>query len=289
MPIPQDILSVPRPKNTVVIAYGKDKSLFAVRQRVGCRNDNGRHLPVNGPTIGHIIDGVYVPIDKKVPNNVSISPIDLKDWANIILCDRLFSDIREELSAVYSQTDLMKIYCISILRVCDPGIKNYELKEAYETSFLSELYPGIALSKNTVSTFLNDMGKAVSKIVRFMQNRTAAVSMDHHLLVDGTLKSDESKVNSLSDFSRKARTKGTRDISVLYAFDSRHVLRKELVIMGSYVMPYGMMEELLDFMVEKKVNLDVLVSHHFQPEDAQTAFDISRAGQSGKVIISFDD
>ena len=219
MPIPQDILSVPRPKNTVVIAYGKDKSLYAVRQRIGCRNDNGRHLPVNGPTIGHIIDGVYVPIDNEAPDSVSASPVDLKDWANIVLCDRLFSDIRKELSAVYTQADVMKMYCISILRVCDPGIKNYELKEAYETSFLSELYPGIALSKNTVSTFLNDMGKSVSKIVRFMQNRAAAVSMDHHLLIDGTLKSDESRVNSLSDFSRKARTKGTRDISVLYAFD----------------------------------------------------------------------
>lgn len=114
---------------------------------------------------------------------------------------------------------MMRIYCISILRVCDPGMKNYELKEAYETSFLSELYPGVALSKNTVSTFLNDLGKALSKIVRFMRNRTSAVSMDHHLLVDGTLKSNESRVNSLSDFSRKARTKGTRDISVLYAFD----------------------------------------------------------------------
>ena len=102
MPIPQDILSVTRPKNTVVIAYGKDKSLYAVRQRVGCRNDNGRHLPVNGPTIGHIIDGVYVPIDQEAPDRVSASPVDLKDWANIVLCDRLFSDIRKELSAVYS-------------------------------------------------------------------------------------------------------------------------------------------------------------------------------------------
>lgn len=52
-----------------------------------------------------------------------------------------------------------------------------------------------------------------------MRARAAAVGIDHHLLVDGTLKSDESKVNSLSDFSRKARTKGGRDISVLYAFD----------------------------------------------------------------------
>ena len=30
MPIPADILAVERPKNTVVIAYGKDKSLYAV-------------------------------------------------------------------------------------------------------------------------------------------------------------------------------------------------------------------------------------------------------------------
>jgi hypothetical protein len=43
--------------------------------------------------------------------------------------------------------------------------------------------------------------------------------MDHHLLVDGTLKSNESKVNSLAEFSRKAKLKGSRDISVLYAFD----------------------------------------------------------------------
>ena len=79
MPIPKNILSVPRPKNTVVIAYGKDKGLYAVRQRIGCRNDNGRHLPVNGPTVGHIVDGRYVPIDTASPSSVSASPVDLKD------------------------------------------------------------------------------------------------------------------------------------------------------------------------------------------------------------------
>ena len=134
MPIPQNILSVARPKNTVVIAYGKDKNLYAVRQRIGCRNDSGRHLPINGPTIGHIIDGVYVPIDTSTPVSVSASPIDLKDWANIILCDRLFAGIQQELFAVYSKSDAMKIYCISILRVCDHGIRDYELKEAYEAA-----------------------------------------------------------------------------------------------------------------------------------------------------------
>lgn len=216
MPIPKDILAVERPTNTVVIAYGKNKNLFAVRQRVGCKNVNGKHRPVNGPTIGHIIDGRYIPLSN---SSVSTSPIDLKDWANIVLCDRVFKPILDELLEVYNYKDCFKFYCIAILRVCYPGIKDYELEEAYETSFLSELYPGVALSKNSVSKFLNNVGKTCSKIVLFMQNRTAKVEIDHHLLIDGTLKSNESKVNSLSDFSRKAKLKGSRDISVLYAFD----------------------------------------------------------------------
>ena len=94
MPIPREILNVPRPKNTVVIAYGRDKRLYAVRQRVGCRNAGGRHLPVNGPTIGHIVDGACVPIAKSAPQGVSLSTIDLKDWASVVLCDRLFKSIQ---------------------------------------------------------------------------------------------------------------------------------------------------------------------------------------------------
>ena len=219
MPIPQDIMDVERPKNTVVIAYGRDKSLYAVRQRVGCKNVGGRHLPVNGPTIGHIVDHVYIPIDNTVPDPVSKAPVDLKDWADIKLCDELFRSIQTDLMKVYDQRDTMKIYCISLLRVCNAGIHDRELKEAYETSFLSELYPGVALSKNTVSDFENNLGKAYSKIRTFMRNRAAAVRMDNHLLIDGVLKTDNSEVNSLSDFSRKARVKGTRDISILYAFD----------------------------------------------------------------------
>ena len=50
MPIPKEILDVKRPTNTVVVAYGKNKDRYAVRKRVGCKNVNGRHVPINGPT-----------------------------------------------------------------------------------------------------------------------------------------------------------------------------------------------------------------------------------------------
>ncbi len=219
MPIPKEILAVERPKNSIVIVYGKNRDRYAVRTRVGCRSDGSRRLPVNGPTIGHIVDGKYIPLSEDAPSPVSGAAVDLKDWANIQFAQKLFSDMIDELSVFYSKEDALKIWSISLLRVCFSGIKDYELKGAYEESFLSELYPGIALSRNTVSALLNDLGRSCSRIILFMRARSARVAMDHHVLIDGTLKSDESKVNSLSDFSRKARTKGTRDISVLFAFD----------------------------------------------------------------------
>ena len=265
MPIPKEILAVERPKNTVVIVYGKNKDRYAVRQRIGCKYDNGRHIPINGPTIGHIVDGKYIPKEPEKNTDVSKSPIDLKDWANVVLCKQLSENILDELSMVYSKEDAIKIYCIAILRVCYPGIKDYELKEAYETSFLSEIFHDVALSKNTVSKFLNDLGKATSKITQFMKNRTSSVSMNHHLLIDGTLKSDESVVNSLSDFSRKARTKGTRDISVLYAFDLESM---EPICSKCY--PGNMLDitSYKNFIAENEITKGIIVADKGFPESA---------------------
>ena len=59
------------------------------------------------------------------------------------------------------------------------------------------------MSKNTVSKFWNDLGKAYSRICKYMQIRVAALETGHHVIIDATLKSNDSKVNRLSDFSRK--------------------------------------------------------------------------------------
>ena len=271
MAIPKEILGIERPKNTIVVAYGVNKDRYAVIQRVGCKRVGERCIPINGPTIGHIVDGKYVP--KNSEANISVSKkaasdnikIDLKDWGNIALCDSLFKDIQNELKEFYSTDDALKLFAISMLRVCYPGIKDCELKEYYDSSFLSELYPNIGLSKNTVSAFLNNLGKFCGAITKFMQKRTANVGMDHHLLIDGTLKSNESKINSLSEFSRKARTKGTRDISVLYAFDFE---KMEPVCSKCY--PGNMLDvtSYRDFIVENGITKGVIVADKGFPASA---------------------
>ena len=219
MPIPKEILAVERPKNTIVASYGKNGDRYAVRQRTGCVRKGGRNLPITGPTIGHIIGGKYVPIDAEAIADISEDTVEIRDWANIAEAESCFSDILGELRRVYSESDSLKIYSMAVLRTTNAGIKDCELGDAYRESFLSVSHPDVALSRNTISGFLNALGKNYSKIVAFMRNRAAGIGLDHHLLIDGTLKSNESKVNSLSEFSRKALKKGTRDISVIYAFD----------------------------------------------------------------------
>lgn len=124
-----------------------------------------------------------------------------------------------EIEEVYSHDDAMKLYAMAVLRVCNPDVKDCELQEKYQDSFLSEFHPGIPLSRNTVSKFLSDIGKQLPMIYAFMRKRAEKVGIDHHLLIDGTLKSNDSTINTLSDYSYKSRLRNRNDISVLYAFN----------------------------------------------------------------------
>ena len=54
---------------------------------------------------------------------------------------------------------------------------------------------------------------------KFFEARINRVSKYHHIIIDGTLKQDTSKVNDLSHFSYKAKLKDCKDISILYAYN----------------------------------------------------------------------
>ncbi len=218
MPIPPEIRNVPRPVNTIVVAYGKNKDRYGVRKRIGCKYVDGKRRPVNGPTIGHIIDGKFIPLPEKKPVKTAAASAEMKDWANVVLCDRLFKGVMQELSAVYSREDAEKTYCIAVLRVCNQGIRDYELQDAYEDSFLSELYPGIDLSEDTVRAFFKKLGGNTTSIAKFMQNRASSAG-DHHLLIGCVQKSADSGRGTLLGLALHAGMQERRAVSVLYAYD----------------------------------------------------------------------
>jgi hypothetical protein len=108
---------------------------------------------------------------------------------------------------------------IATLRIIKPSITANRMSTHYKRTFVCVNYPGIALSPNTICTFLQRIGQDGNKRKQFYQKRMKIVMEDHHIAIDGTLKQDTSTVNDLSAFSYKAQVKGHKQVSVLYAYD----------------------------------------------------------------------
>ena len=227
MAVPEEIRRVERPRNTVVVDRGGNgPRRFAVVKRIGCRRVGTRNVPVNGPTVGHIIAGRYVPKPVVDPETgqlprapVASREADVLSWAAPKVALEAGDGLLDELLAVFDPVDALNLFAVACLRVARPGVCDGRLKGAYERSWLRVALPGAQLSKNKVSQLVEATGRARSLIAEFMRGRAARVAEDHHVIVDGTLVQDNSRVNDLSKFSRKTRVKGTRDISVLYALD----------------------------------------------------------------------
>lgn len=212
MPIPKDILAVERPSSTRVKKSG---NRYLVIKRTSKRVGN-RVVPVELGTIGEIIDGRYVELRSAPRRKRNV--VDIKDYGEVALCNSAAKDLFLELNDVFDTKTAEKLFVIALLRAADSDIKDRDLKFAYDTSFLSELYPSVGLSENTVSDFLEDVGMAYRYIQKFMENRVAR-HCGKTLVIDGTLKDSNSIVNSFSEFSRKGCTKGSRDMNLLYAYD----------------------------------------------------------------------
>ena len=215
--VPKYIREVARPVNTVVIDNGKDgPTRYAVRERKSVKYvAGGNPQPQNGKVIGHIVDGAYVPKGVSVVNTVP----DMLSYGSAAFAHSVADDLMSELLRIYDATDAFRIMAIAMLRVIRPGIAMGRLSTHYQRTFVSVFYPGVALSANSVCEFYKRLGFAGAQRRAFYQLRTAAVMADHHIAIDGTLKQDSSDVNDLSKFSYKAKKKGHKEVSVLYAYD----------------------------------------------------------------------
>lgn len=112
------VIAFDRPKNFIFIAYGKNRDRYAVRARVGCRSDGQRRLPANGPTIGHIVDLRYVPLEEVV------------DWLK-----------RSRKKNAYSLADLQKARSVfgTVVLECDLDTDAQAIYKAYSKRWEIEL------------------------------------------------------------------------------------------------------------------------------------------------------
>jgi len=251
MPIPAEILAVERPKSTrVLYSFGRYLVVKRTSKRV-----NGRTVPVDLGTIGEIKDGKYIEIRKEPRRTKAGRAVDVKDYGEVALCNLVGKEIIEELKEVYDLPDATRIYVIALLRAAYHDIKNRDIQLAYDTSFASEMYPKVALSENTISTFLETVGMEYSKISQFMRNRIEKFG-GSNLVVDGMLKDCNSDTDIFSELSRKGSKKGSKDLTLMYAYDPT---TREPVAVKPY--PGNMLDltSVDDFLTEFHVKSGLLV------------------------------
>ena len=90
------------------------------------------------------------------------------------MCNKHGKDLLDELAKVWDLNDAKRLYTIALLRAAYGDIKNRDLLLQYATSFASEIIPGVHLSEDAVSAFLQEIGQAYSMICEFMRNRIEA-------------------------------------------------------------------------------------------------------------------
>jgi len=217
MAVPESIRMVKRPLNTVIDDNGRDGPLrYAVRERGRTKYiPGGNPQPSNGRVIGHIIGDKFVP---KIEKTAADGP-EMLSYGSAALVRSVTKDIFSDLLGIYPAQDAYAIMSIATLRIIRPSITAKRMSTHYGRTFVCVDYPGTALSENTICSFLQRLGQDGGKRKLFYQKRMEAVMEDHHIAIDGTLKQDNSTVNDLSAFSYKARVKGCKEVSVLYAYD----------------------------------------------------------------------
>ena len=212
MPIPKEILSVPRPKGTVV-KYASN--FYYVVKRTSVYKE-GRRVPKDLGIVGKIIDGKFV--EKKNVVLKNDKTIDIKDFGKVAVFEKYASDVLKELEEHFEEKDAKKLYCIAMLRCMTDELTNRDLKHEYDSNYLSVLYPNVGLSESSIPDFLESIGMSYLQIEGFMRARVKQ-SAGNMAVIDGTLKSYNSSKSAFSDWSRKGRIKGSKDFGLLYSYD----------------------------------------------------------------------
>lgn len=230
MKVPEEIRSVRRPERTVVAAQANKSGIrYYVREVKGTEKKNGRTWNVYGSVIGEIVDGKYV--ERRHDSPREPDEIDMQTWALETVVKNDTGDILDDLRKVFDEKTAETLYCMAMLRVRRPGIKDSRLKGDYSESILSSIYPSLPMSRNSISDLQEDLGLHYIEIRMFLDLRVARLSPGAKAAVDGTLIGDGSIVNSLSELSRKAKVRGGKEISVLYAYD---IEKKEPICFSVY-------------------------------------------------------
>ena len=140
------------------------------------------------------------------------------------------------------------------------------------------------MSQSSVSNLFSSIGKDETKRRSFFAKRLERVEAKTTLLIDGTLKENNSIVNDLAHYSFKSKIKGTQDISLIYAYDSS---RKEPVCCEVFPGNHVDSSAYANFIAHNSINKGIIIDDKgFPVKKTQAALKSAGTPPDMKVRIS---
>jgi len=144
------------------------------------------------------------------PKEIS-GPVTVKEYGCFALFSALVPELSDQLCEVFGKDIGQRTYAVAMLRLMGKttkaGIRRY-----YHGSWLSEKFPDLALSENTMTSFMRILGNARSGIRELMEMRLPTSGAA--VLFDGTAILSSSKTMTYACYGRSQR----QQINLLYAF-----------------------------------------------------------------------
>lgn len=208
---PNFIVNFQRPKNTEIKHINGHWYLYERSSKYDPKTK--KMHKVSGQMLGKITEEGYIPkkakVDHKVFENVEVVEIGatgylwMKNQELVSQLQKHFPDYWREL------------FTISALRIVN-GPRFKRLEDAYETSCLCKLLPGVHISKNALTSILHSIGKRRKKIQEFMLEESDKLSS--YIIFDGHRIISDSGTLENAAIGYDSRRRFKNQINLVYAF-----------------------------------------------------------------------
>ena len=242
--IPDEIKTVKRPEKTEIRLYG---GKYRVVPYISLWDaEKKRPYKRSLPYIGTIekINGEYVYVEDK-DRDLHDRP-GVKIYGDFQFINNLSQDLRDDLMEFFGKEKGNQIYVYTLLRILY-GNQYTSFQDNYIHSYISEVYPDIPVSKNTVADFTKEVGEYDNHNKEFLIKRIR----DHRILIfDGTTIVNDGNT-PFSEYGRKYKQTKRKQICKMKVYD---VTNREPVY--SEVIPGNVIDKQAFISVLSRFNLE---------------------------------
>lgn len=151
--------------------------------------------------------------------NLSLKDVDLqvKDYGEYAIVLSCTEHILEQLNDYFSVQDARLIYTLGIIYFVEEYTPASYVRDVFAQSVLSNKWPSLAISENTVNDFLKLLGRHPVVCEEYSQklidNGSGLTAIDGHVILSC------SRQNCLADYGNKYQKIGNKQLNILEAYD----------------------------------------------------------------------